>query len=266
MYRQTRRTECPDIPASTRGAGDLGAVATGLRSAGQIAAPSIAGEQPAGRRLYLAIDSPDADFTTSSTAIGAFGALALDAQWLHYHRRLFFFELLRILRKRGALTKEWHDDLWNGAVLMGMSQMTVDVPQAFLWNMIALECLLTRQGDGYVDALPARAEAFLGWVWDWKASNLDQRIREAYRKRCLLVHRGQREVVAPADLLLTDDIVLNLLLNIVTHIKLFSSKDAIVDFSLKVEAERRLGIRPRTRPKTLSYLKPSYSHEDYKLG
>jgi hypothetical protein len=230
-----------------------------------IAVPSIAGERPVLRRSYLAIDSADGDYTQPNETVGGFETLALNAGWLHFQRRLFFLDLLPILRGRGKLSAQWRHDLWNAAVLMGLSQTSIDLPQAFLWNMIALEILLTRQDDPYTDALPARAEAFLGWVWEWKASNLDQRIRDAYGKRCLLVHRGQREVIAPKDLLLTDDLVLNLLWNIVAHIDLFPSKDAIVEFSRKLEAERLLGVKPKTRPKTLHFLKPSYSDDDYRL-
>ena len=231
-----------------------------------MAVPSIVGERPVVRRSYLAIDSATGDYTQPTATVGAFATLALNAQWLRFQRRGFFYNLLPILRGHPRLTKEWRADLWNAAVLMGLSQTSFDVPQAFLWNMIALEVLLTRQGDTHTDALPARAEALLGWVWEWKASNVDEQIRDAYLKRCLLVHRGQREVIAPKDLLLTDDLVLNLLWNIVAHINLFPSKDAIIDFSRRVEAERTLGVKPRVRPKTLTFLKPSYRDEDYRLG
>ena len=101
--------------------------------------------------------------------------------------------------------------------------------------------------------------------WLENGKYLDQQIRDAYQKRCLLVHRGQREVIAPKDLLLTDDLMLNLLWNIVAHIDLFPSKNAIIDFSRKVEAGRTLGVKPRVRPKTLTFLKPSYQDEDYRL-
>ena len=51
---------------------------------------------------------------------------------------------------------------------------------------------------------------------------------------------------------------MNVLMNLVSHPKLFSSKDAFVEFSEKVEAQRTLGVtRPRVRPKTLRFIRPA---------
>jgi hypothetical protein len=228
-----------------------------------MAVPAMAGERPAVKHSYLAINANDSSWSQSSSIVSALEPLILNEQWLRFHEGLFFFDLVRILRGGHAVTKEWHRDLWNAAVLIGQSQTSMDVPQAFLWNMIALELLLTRQTDAYLDALPARAEAFLGWVGYWQLAKFDERIRDVYKKRCALVHRGHREAIAPADLLFTDDLILNLLLNIVNHIALFPSKDAIADFSEKVRAERLLGARPKVRPKTLRFISRRYRDADY---
>lgn len=218
------------------------------------AVPSIMGERPAGSRSSFVINTSDASWTHAVRTLGATQPLALTAQWIQFHRRLFFPKLLRVLRSRGARTKEWQADLRNAAILLGLSQMSTDSPQAFLWNMIALELLLTRQEDTYVDALPTRAEAFLGWVGYWQVQDFERRIRAAYQKRCQLVHRGERELIDAKDVIFTDQLLLNLMSNIVVNIDRFPSKKSIIDFSKMVEAERLLGVKAKTRPKTLMFL------------
>lgn len=52
----------------------------------------------------------------------------------------------------------------------------------------------------------------------------------------------------------TDHLLLNLLSNLVAFPRLFRSKDAVVEFSEKVEAERILGAKPRVRPKDLRFI------------
>ncbi len=117
--------------------------------------------------------------------------------------------------------------------------------------MVVLEMLLTRQEGGLRDTLPRRAEALLGWVDLWEFENYEARIREAYGKRNALLHSGKRDSITERDLAFTDHLVLNLLLNLVGNPRLFGSKDDVVRFSERVEAERVLGVRPRVRPRNL---------------
>lgn len=50
---------------------------------------------------------------------------------------------------------------------------------------------------------------------------------------------------------------MNVLMNLVWHPKLFSSKDAFVEFSKKVEAQRTLGEkRLRVRPRGFRFIGP----------
>jgi len=152
--------------------------------------------------------------------------------------------------------------LWQASVLIGRSIGTLDVATAFLWNMIALECLLTEQGDSVVDALPQRCEAFLGWVGFWKTDGFEGRIREAYKQRCLFVHQGQTAGISRELLLFTDDLLLNVLANIVNHASIFRSKADVIQFSRKVQAEHLLGVKSKVRPKKLRALHRNYTAKD----
>lgn len=171
-------------------------------------------------------------------------------------------KLLRILRKEVEIDSGWRDDLRRVAILIGRSYNTSDVTTAFLFQMIALETLLTRQGDKYSTDLPERIEAFLGWVGLWKTAKYGLRVDEVYKKRCGLVHAGLIDNITVEDLLFVDDIMINLFWNILSHPKLFRSKDDVIQFGRKVEAERFLGMKPKVRPKSLQYISRTYSDKD----
>lgn len=228
-----------------------------------IAAPSIAGEAPRKWHSYLLIDTGNSSWLQHDAAVGRFGSLILDSGWAQYQRKVFFSRLLDILEGRVRVTDGWKRDLRNAAVLAGQSQVSDDLPQAFLWNMIALELLLTDRGDSQASALPQRIEAFIGWVGFWKTHDYAEAIRSLYEKRCKLVHQGQREVISIRDLLFSDDLLLNVFHNLVRHPRIFKSKRDVVLFADRVKAEHLLGVKPRVRPKTMRFLSRRYSAEDY---
>lgn len=224
--------------------------------------PSISNENPMSSRSYYVTNAEKGSGIESHSVVANQGSLLLSGKWQTFHQKFFFFDLLRILRGSIKVSKGWRNDLRNAAILVGQSQVSRDLPQAFLWNMIALETLLTQQGDTYVDALPTRAEAFIGWTGFWKVEGFQERIRDVYLKRCSLVHAGNRNLITRSDLFFTDNLLLNLFHNIVGHHGLFASKSSVIEFSKKVQAEHLLGLNARVRPKTLQYLHRTYSEED----
>ena len=227
-----------------------------------IYSPSISNENPISSRSFYVTNAKKGSSIESHSIVSNPGSLLLSSKWQNFHRKLFFFDLLRILRGNTALSKEWQTDLRNAAILVGQSQVSRDLPQAFLWNMIALELLLTRRGDTYTDALPTRAEAFIGWTGFWKVEGFEERIRDAYKKRCGLVHAGNRGLITRSDLFFTDNLLFNLFLNIAGHYRLFPTKLSVIEFSKKIEAEHLLGLKGRVRPKTLRYVHRKYSEDD----
>lgn len=218
---------------------------------------SVSQEHPTGKSSCLFLNTRNKHKQISFSLVGNPFPLSLDGTWKNIAKNFFYFDLIRILKGEVQISRSWKNDLYNASIFAGQSQNSVDIPQAFLWNMIALELLLTKQGDKYGDALPTRVEAFLGWTGFWEKDNYLSRIREIYEKRCLLVHRGDRDCISLRDLQFTDDLLLNLLTNLVKHINFFNSKKDIIDFSKKVEAEHILGIKPRVRPKTMTFIRTS---------
>lgn len=181
--------------------------------------------------------------------------LILDQRWKDFHSYSFFFILLDVLKENKFISSGWQRDISAAAYMAGQSQSTSNLPQAFLWNMIAIETLLAHQGDSYSKQLPLRVEAFIGWTQDWSNSNFHKKIEDAYTKRCKYVHCGQFEQITMEDVEFTDQIVFNIFFNILKHLELFSDKNSIIEFSEKVQAEKILGIKSKVRPKTFKYAK-----------
>ncbi|MES9830480.1 MAG: hypothetical protein ABW201_19680 [Candidatus Thiodiazotropha sp.] len=207
----------------------------------------------------------DAAFYTMDP-IDKMGDLVLNKRWLNYQNEGFFTNALKIIRKEIQVSKSWRKNIYRVLKLVGQSVVSREVAYAFLLNMIAIESLLTRQGDKYTEALPARIEAFIGWIGYWNQSGYEARIRGLYKKRCQYVHDGNDESISIEDLLFLDDILINVLSNIINHISLFNCKEAVIEFSDKVSAEHTLGIvgkESKVRPKTLSYISRHYDRNDY---
>lgn len=213
-------------------------------------------------RSYLLVNSENVSWTQPNKTVNSVDTLSLNARWRTFAKDAFFEDLLKILRSEIKVSRSWRQDLRNASILVGQSQCTTDLPMAFLRNMIALELLVTKQEESVSEALPSRGEAFLGWVAQWTSSAYPQRIKDAYQKRCLLVHQGKRDAITIEDVYFTDDLILNLLNNICGHIHLFPNKDAVIEFSKKVEAERLLELDGAVRPKTLSFIQRHYSSRD----
>lgn len=211
----------------------------------------ISSEKNIGGIDYLAINSSK-KFKYSSQTIDNPIPLKLDKHWRKFQRFSFFYDLLEITNHKNKLISEaWKDNIINAVVLAADSQATQNHAYAFLFNMIAIETLLAEPSDTYSKELPKRIEAFIGWSNNWKINDLESKIKDLYSKRCKLVHAGELHLISINDVILSDYFLFNIFHNILKHIDLFNSKDQLVKFSNKVQAEKLLGIKGKIRPKTL---------------
>ena len=225
-------------------------------------APVLSEERKLGKRSCLMLNvSTEASFQPNEV-VGKIGPLNLDDRWLKFQKKVFFNNLLKIISGKTRVAPHWRRDIKNAAILAGQSQGGHDIPQCFILNIIALETLLTQRDDKYSDRLPERAEAFIGWSKDWEIDRFEEKIKDIYHKRCLFVHTGQRDHINIEDILFSDDLLLNVLTNITRHPDIFGSKQELIDFSKKIQAEKVLGIKTKIRPKTLSLMRPRYKEED----
>lgn len=196
---------------------------------------------------------------------GKIHALKIDKNWHENSKYGFFYDLMKIISGQELSCEvSWIADLRRAAYLAGKSQMTSDLVQAFLWNVITLEILLTSSDDKISNSLPERVEAFIGWASDWSIDGYVERIRSIYKKRCGFVHSGKFDSISIDDLLFTDNVLVNVFYNIVKHIDIFNNKNAVFEFSEKIKAEKLLGLKSSVRPKTFNFIKIHYSENDYK--
>jgi hypothetical protein len=132
----------------------------------------ICGEVSSKGNDCLFVNKKDRSFSSSGVITGGWRSLALDKEWNKWQKQFYFSRLLKIICKKIKVAEAWRECLKRAAVLVGKSLTTDDLPTAFLWNMIVLEMLLTKQGDKYVDALPERVEAFLDGLAIGQKENL----------------------------------------------------------------------------------------------
>jgi len=214
------------------------------------------------RQKYKAfyINTDEYGWHQPNKLVGRWQPLVLDERWKEFNHSSFLLDFLRMMRDGSSISSKWRNSLSNALRLAGQSQSTFDMPKAFLWNMIALESLLTSAQDKVSKELPERVKAFIGWVDDWKSGILSRKIDELYQKRCRMVHDGQIDGVEYEDVFILDEILVNVLMNILKHLRLFPTKQALIEFSKKIEAEEILGLKPKVQPKSLAYWRKVERH------
>jgi hypothetical protein len=177
-----------------------------------------------------------------------FGDLDLNYYWKKWVYDYYFRFFLKNL---DCYNYKWRTLLKRVLQLCGKSQMTIFNNEAFLYNMIALETLLLDQNDQFKNRIQNSLYAFLGWTSLWYNSNSIKIIENIYKKRCALVHEGESINITLDDIIFTDGLIRNILINIILHPKLFTKKQDIRTFVSKREAERILGYsKSRIFPRT----------------
>jgi len=188
----------------------------------------------------------------------------IDKQWVDFHKRFFFFDLLKLIRGEIEISTKWRTTLHRISIFAGQSQNSNDFSSCFLWNVIALEMLLTDKGEKIADMLVKRSEYFLGWNEEWYKENYEKRIRDIYNKRCDFVHEGDQKYIQIEDLLFTDDLIFNILNNVLRCRNKIKSRKDIIDYSEKYEAEKLLNQKSKYQFKRFEIMRKTYTDEDYK--
>ena len=181
----------------------------------------------------------------------------LNRAWKGYLANHHFAALLRLLNGRTDCDKDWRYTIRTSAILAGRSYLSKHLYDAFILNMIAIEALLARRGEKFPQVLIDRVSAFFGWLAHDRELAWRDTIERLYKLRCSYVHDGQAGEIGLSDLDASDNLLANLLLNICRNVETFSSTDAIADFSERLDARRRLGLKLRTRQPRLQFVNRS---------
>ncbi|MDQ1353582.1 MAG: hypothetical protein QG657_3888 [Acidobacteriota bacterium] len=224
--------------------------------------PAISGMPTSKSYKYMFVDKHNPNSLPGWRLASNPDGLIVNERMVEFHKKAYFFKLLKIINKDISTSKEWHNSIINAAIFAGKSWAAKSIYDAFLFNMIALETLLTESGDKFSDVLPLRIKSFIGWMGNWDKYDYKKRIDDIYKKRCKLVHEGNINNISVDDLLFSDDLIFGVFDNIVNHVKIFHEKKDIILFSKKVEAEHLLGIKGRTRPRTLRFFETQYNTKD----
>ena len=110
----------------------------------------------------MLVNSDNSTLTQLNETTGKIQRLVLEQKWVKFSKKIFFTDLVNIISGKTKVSKSWRKTIRNAAILAGQSQCSSDPPQAFLWNMITIEMLLTQHGDTHLETLPERAEEFIG--------------------------------------------------------------------------------------------------------
>ncbi len=191
--------------------------------------------------------------------------IVLDNAWELHQKNSFLFQFLAMIKDRRSIQRGYRKELLKAVELMGKSFNSNDIVDAFLWNMIAIELLITGDNDKHRIALINRLSALFGWMNKWEQDNYREKIDEVYKKRNDFVHDADSDAIEVKDLLFTDEILLNLIINIIKHPNVFTSKDALIEFTKKVEAEHILNLPGKIHPKSFTYVARRYTDNDLNM-
>lgn len=191
-----------------------------------------------------------------------YSRMTLDDRWLQYNKHGFFTKLVTIMHDEQA-ARGWRNLIRRVLALIGESQNERTPHKALVWSWCALEALLLGETNKQIENLIERIEALIGWIKLWNDRSYKKLLNDIYSKRNKLMHQGQRDIITMQDVLFLDEILLNVLVNIASHPKIFREQNDIINFAARVRAEHLLGIKPKVRPKTMSYIARHHMDEDY---
>ncbi len=184
----------------------------------------------------------------------------LDALWKKNAQRAFLFPYQKIISDT-TIEQSWKKILTRSLTLVGQSILSKTLWEAFLFNMIAIETLLTNRGDKFPDAIIDRLITFFGWISNEQRQPWQGIVEKLYQKRCMMVHDGIFDTITANDVIESDRLVLNLLINLCKLTKYIKTKKDIFDWVEKYKAQRYLG-KKITRPKNMHFIRVNYSQDE----
>ncbi|MCA9243651.1 MAG: hypothetical protein KDA32_06855 [Phycisphaerales bacterium] len=180
------------------------------------------------RNAWIVQQGGLATFDTASRE-GGLTPFCLDAHWHgHISGTWRVIELFRALDD-SALDPQWRAQIRRAAGLIGRSLMTSERADAFLWNVFALETLLTRPGERNGRRLSDRIAGLLGWYLADNRPGYESELTDLFRIRCDAVHDADYSNLTTEVVLLSDLYAVNTLRNVAVHRARFRSKDTFVE-------------------------------------
>ena len=164
------------------------------------------------------------------------------------NRKLFhFLDLQKIIEGKHRIDAKWKSSIVRASTLFGQSFLAKHLAEAFTYNMIAIETLLSEQGDSFPDSLVDRIIAIFGWLHEENSEPWELMIKRLYRLRCGYVHDGKSGDINGMDLYNADRLLLNLLANLCANTREIRSKADIIRLASELAAMSTLGMKPKRK-------------------
>ncbi len=173
------------------------------------------------------IDTTSAAWYRSAKTEGHVQPFELNAQWHNAISTAGIDRLFAVIDDQ-SIDAAWRRQIRASAAMLGQSMMSLKRADAFLFNVIGLETLLTRQGERNGTKLTQRIKGLTGWYLRSKRPTYEAEIKSIHQVRCAIVHDADYSNLTVEELLLSDLYLRNALLNVVLNARYFPTKDAMI--------------------------------------
>jgi len=185
----------------------------------------------------------------------------LDKEWKFFLKNHFFHKIMPIIHEKTKVKASWKSALKRATVLAGQSYLARNMREAFLYDMIALETLLTRRDDKFPGAIIERLVALFGWLTNEDPESWKKSVTKLYKIRCGFVHDGHVGDLSMEEVVEADMLLANLLNNLCKLTRMFRSKQDVIDFASKMAARKLLGLKP-VRPRQMAFSRQVWSPQE----
>lgn len=172
------------------------------------------------------LDTATDSITGTSNQRGALMPFTLDASWYDLIKNIGLIELFSAITD-ATLDDAWRRQIRRGAACIGRSLMSLERSDAFLYNIFAMETLLTKPGERSGRMLAKRIKGMTGWHLKVHRPKYDDELKDIFETRCDAVHDAKYENLTAEHLLLADLYAKNSLLNVVNNRTVFKNKDSL---------------------------------------
>jgi hypothetical protein len=195
----------------------------------------IAGDRLSAVTLHesVALEKRTGEYTAFASRSGPVNAFELCRHYLRNAERGDFQRAKRILfGEQGKWSPKWREAVIRAIRLAGRSRFERDRPLAFMFNIVALETLLTDSNKAITDSLSLCATYLCEGAWerggDVARDRFKRRIVELYDVRSKFVHQGRTDLIDKCALLDSDDVLFNCITNVIVNARHWRQRQELV--------------------------------------
>jgi hypothetical protein len=188
---------------------------------------NILGYSRVTQRIASFVGSTQPHFFFERSHDGGIMTWSLDREWHDNIDTTGLLQLFDAINDHN-LDTAWRAQIRGASAFLGRSLMSHERTEAFLFDIFALETLLTRRGERNGRMLARRIKGIAGWHLKNHRPNWEQEIGDIFEVRCEAVHDADYGQLTMEHLLLADIYIKNVLLNVVLNRSTFTSKDALI--------------------------------------